>query len=335
MATRSAPIYKDQDKTYRADTCSPLIDAANRGKVVLKALSRSHYPGRVLDDEQLPGLQSTGYWNATREQDWGLPWHRNEGIELTFLETGTLPFSVRGKTWQLNSGSLTITRPWQQHKVGQPNIEIGCLHWLIIDVGVRHPHQPWQWPGWLVLTPDDLAELTGYLRENEQPVWRATDAIKGCFRQIGGAVEAESGVSRLAVFINELFLNLLVLFRREDVPRDKGLTRTQRSVELFLTSLEERYAEEWTLDAMARVCGLGVTRFVHNCRHAVNLPPMQYLSLLRTRAATEKLRQCPDKTITEIAFECGFSSSQYFATCFRKHYGRTPKQFRTDHRPPR
>ena len=34
----------------------------------------------------LPGLKMAGYWDADSDQDWGLPWHRNEGIELTLLE---------------------------------------------------------------------------------------------------------------------------------------------------------------------------------------------------------------------------------------------------------
>jgi AraC-like DNA-binding protein len=33
-------------------------------------------------------------------------------------------------------------------------------------------------------------------------------------------------------------------------------------------------------------------------------------------------------SITDIAFGAGFSSSQHFATAFRKQYGCTPKAFR-------
>ncbi len=33
------------------------------------------------------------------------------------------------------------------------------------------------WPDWLVIMPDDLAELTACLRENEQPIWPASDAV--------------------------------------------------------------------------------------------------------------------------------------------------------------
>ncbi|MEI6196597.1 MAG: helix-turn-helix domain-containing protein [Verrucomicrobiota bacterium] len=37
------------------------------------------------------------------------------------------------------------------------------------------------------------------------------------------------------------------------------------------------------------------------------------------------MRQLP---ITEIAFDCGFSSSQYFTIVFTRHTGRSPRGFR-------
>jgi AraC-like DNA-binding protein len=33
-------------------------------------------------------------------------------------------------------------------------------------------------------------------------------------------------------------------------------------------------------------------------------------------------------SITEIAFRCGFQSSQYFAKAFRERYGLTPSEYR-------
>ncbi|VGO11482.1 HTH-type transcriptional activator RhaS [Pontiella desulfatans] len=211
-------------------------------------------------------------------------------------------------------------------RLGAPNIGIGRLHWIIIDVGVRQPHQEWVWPDWLVILPEDLAELTACLRENEQPVWNASDEIQDCFRQIGKTIREHKSASRLAVYANELLLHLLDLFREQKVSRTKSLTDAQRSVKLFLSSLEASYADEWTLDSMAESCGLGVTRFVHYCKQITNQTPQLFLNQLRLEAAAERLKT--DQSITAIAFDCGFSSSQYFATAFKKQFGCTPRQFR-------
>ncbi|MDX1200753.1 helix-turn-helix domain-containing protein [Sinorhizobium medicae] len=37
-------------------------------------------------------------------------------------------------------------------------------------------------------------------------------------------------------------------------------------------------------------------------------------------------------TVTQIAFDCGFSSSQYFATCYKKRFGFSPQDTRREPR---
>ena len=57
--------------------------------------------------------------------------------------------------------------------------------------------------------PEDLSQLTDFLRQNEQPVWPANDEIRRCFQRIAHSVDVDrdgSHVSRLTVSLNELFL---------------------------------------------------------------------------------------------------------------------------------
>lgn len=332
MVHRSA-IYRAGATTCRSDTCKPLVTAVRDGKVALEALARGSYPGRKLARGVLPGLSSVGYWNATGKQDWGLDWHRNEGIELTFLETGRMPFAVDGKEYTLGAGDVTITRPWQQHRVGLPHVGPGRLHWMILDVGVRRPNQPWNWPDWMVLTRKDLKELTITLRHNEQPVWRATREIRHCFGQIGCSVQNDrngSSASRLTAYLNELMVLLLEMLRLRQAKLDKSLSSTRRTVELFLEDLRfnpDSVRHPWTLEEMAEQCGLGLTYFVHHCKQITNMTPTQYLNQCRVEMAIRMLKDKPGQRITDIAIRCGFSSSQYFATVFRQHTGCSPLSF--------
>ena len=54
--------------------------------------------GYGQSDSELPKVKSLAYWDAHELQDWGLGWHRNEGIELTFLESGSLDFGIIAKS---------------------------------------------------------------------------------------------------------------------------------------------------------------------------------------------------------------------------------------------
>ena len=331
MKDSRIPIYKEHGKTYHADACEPLAIAVRNGEVELNALSRGTYPGARLAERELDGLRSVGYWDARQDQAWGLAWHRNEGIELTFLETGSVDFALESSTYPLQPGDLTITRPWQPHKVGVPSVGAGRLHWVIIDVGIRHPHQEWKWPRWLVISRKDMADLTQFLSQNEQPVWKTSSEVQHCFKQLAKAVASYqkiTGTSRITVYLNELFLLVLELFRTQQVTLSKSLTSTRRSTELFLSALPANVSEPWTLETMSKTCGLGTTRFVHHCRHLTNCTPMEHLNRLRIEKASELLTTKTEMNITEIAFACGFSTSQYFATVFRKHHRCTPAAFR-------
>src|SRR5947207_7258239 len=111
---------RSRRRPYKIDTCKPQIRAVEQGKIKLHALTKGHYPGAKFSPHILPGLNSIGFWDGTGRQDWGLDEHRNEGVEMAFLETGKMAFTVDQNRFELGPGSLTITRPWQLHKLGDP-----------------------------------------------------------------------------------------------------------------------------------------------------------------------------------------------------------------------
>ncbi len=327
------PTFKDEDGSWQADTCLPLVDAVAKQQLVLEALARGHYPGRRLPHTAVPGVKSVGFWHAEHQQTWGLPWHRNEGIELTFLESGSLAFAADDQEYVIGPDDLTITRPWQRHRVGNPNVGAGRLHWLILDVGVRRAHQPWKWPAWLLLSSADLEELTTMLRLDERLVWKGNPTLRRCVQVLGERVrhcDEGRSTSWLAVKINELLLLVLEMMREHGVSLDDSPSSSLRTVQLFLADLRsspERLAREWTVQAMAATCGLGVTQFDHHVKRLTNSTPLRYLNDCRLEYAASLLARQPALNITRIAIECGFSSGQYFATAFRRRFRRSPHEF--------
>ena len=327
---RSA-IFHGHDETHHADTCEPLAAAVAAGEMRLEALVRGSYPGRRMPAGVLPQVSTIGFWDAARDQTWGLGEHRNEGLEITYLDNGSLGFVVDGRSHPLSPGHLTITRPWQPHSVGRPDVAASRLYWLILDVGVRQPHQPWKWPPWLVLAPADIKELTLLLRENEHPVWPGTPEVGRCFADLGHLIaSSRTGalpVSRLTLLANEVFVCLLELLREQKPPKKTSLMLGERSVAMFLARLESGLHEPWTLKLMAEKSGLSRTRFAHYCRKLTNLSPMEYLQRQRVEKAKLLLAR-GRQSITEIAMDCGFASSAYFASVFRQHAQCSPRQYR-------
>ncbi len=332
--TQKIEPYEADGVVYHADTCLPLIDAYKRKKLKFKALARHTYPGDRLDENTL-GLNSIGYWDANEPQDWGLDWHRNEGIEFHFLESGTMPYAQENKEVTLTPNHLTITRPWEAHKVGNPYIGMGKFYWVIIDLGVRRPHQEWIWPDWISLTKKDLSRLTKILRHNEKSILKTDQKIRDCFKRINFAINTDknsSNASRVRLLINYLLILILDLLNNENIELNESLTDSSRSVEYFLKELDKNLSENWTIEQMSQSAGVGLTRFTHHCKQLTNLTPMRYLTMRRLEMSKKILLKNENLTISEVAYMSGFTTSQYFSTVFKKHEKCSPNEYRKTHR---
>ena len=137
-------------------------------------------------------------------------------------------------------------------------------------------------------------------------------------------------VSRLATNLNQLFLCILEAFSEQQVHETPNLTSRQRTVELFLNEVESNQAtasEPWTINGMAEHCNMGVTAFSKYCRELVNAGPMKYLNQCRLDHAAKQLLENKGRSVTDIAMDCGFNSSQYFATRFRQRFHVSPREY--------
>ena len=331
--TKSQPaIFYDVCGTHKADTCENLKAAKKRGELSHSAFAHGCYPGVKMPPKMLPELCVACVWDANKDQSWGLPVHRNEGIELGYLTRGKLDFIVEGIPHKLKAGDLTVTRPWQPHQVGNPIISASRMHWLILDVGVRRPNDSWNWPTWINFSEHDLRKLTQLLSHNEQVVWQGNKQIEKCFEKISNYIQEadnpESIQTRLQLYINELFLEVFEMLQVQNIKLNAKLTSTRRSVEMFLAGLSEHIDYPWTLDSMARHCDLGRSRFAHYCKQITNMTASEYLNSCRIEKARQLLTtKDQSSTILDIAMKCGFDSSQYFATVFKKKTGMSPSQY--------
>lgn len=330
--TKDVVRFRSKRELYEADSCEALKVAVRRGETELHAFGRGGYPGQQLPDHVLRQVRAVGFWSAPYDQRWGLDWHRNEGIEICYVSKGHAAFQVAGgEEHELKAGCVTVTRPWQMHRVGNPRITACTLHWLILDVGVRRPNQRWVWPPWLGLSDRDLYDLTTLLSTNEQPVWRGDSDIRDSYLRLAKLVQdghADRDESRIRLQIGELLVALTELLRRAEPDLDRSLVSSERTVQLFLGSLATRLDEPWTLDTMAKECGLGRSQFAQYCQQLTNATPGRFLNNLRIDRAKDLLSSPMACSISDIAVQCGFGTSQYFATAFRKRTGIAPSDYR-------
>ena len=306
-----------------------MATASLNGELNFNALAREHYPGHQLKADVLEGLCSLGYWEARKNQTWGLAWHQNEGIEITYLDKGCLPFSVEQQHCDLQQKWATVTKPWERHRVGNPHVTPSKLYWLILDVGVRRPHDPWFWPTWIVLNAQEKLILRNILDEPDQHTFIAPAEMVNAFYAIEACLndpEPQAHESRIKLCINEIFLCLCNNGHPQTPTRDDDNDR-QKTVNIFLKHLKKCPQEAWSLVEMADECGLGKSQFIKYTRDITNMSPMDYLQQCRLELACQMIRNDSKIALTRVAFDCGFSSSAYFSTVFRKFKGLSPTEF--------
>ena len=91
--------------------------------------------------------------------------------------------------------------------------------------------------------------------------------------------------------------------------------------------LREHYGDPVTLKNLADAAGLSEKYFGEYFKNITGIPPVRYLNEYRAERAAEQLKRT-EKSVTEIALECGFNDLSYFIKTFRKHYGIAPGNYR-------
>jgi AraC-like DNA-binding protein len=134
------------------------------------------------------------------------------------------------------------------------------------------------------------------------------------------------------VMAKGLFMQLTVFLSRcySESPADESLELLRLGD--AIAYIETRYAEKITLDDLARKAHLSKRHFQRIFQECVGRSPIDHLLHIRVQKAAELLSHS-ERTITEIAFDCGFGDSNYFTRQFRKIMSQTPKQYRQNDHP--
>ncbi len=94
-----------------------------------------------------------------------------------------------------------------------------------------------------------------------------------------------------------------------------------------LEYIHDRYTTSVSLDDLAAIAHQSRYHFIRSFKAKTGLTPYQYTLKLRIDEAKNLLRQ-PGRSVTDISFTLGFSSTSQFYRVFRKWVGCTPEQYR-------
>lgn len=131
------------------------------------------------------------------------------------------------------------------------------------------------------------------------------------------------------VVLQGLLLQMIGMLARET--RDVGERGTAKSnhhalIEKALAYIEENLTEDLTLETVAAYVSLSPIHFHNTFKASTGRTLRAYVEEARLKRAVNLLVST-DMTLTEIAFECGFSSQSYFSFVFKRSMGKTPREY--------
>jgi AraC-like DNA-binding protein len=104
-------------------------------------------------------------------------------------------------------------------------------------------------------------------------------------------------------------------------------TQKIHKLKKVLKYIRDNFANEITLDDMAREADLSTKYFCSFFKNMTGTTPVKYLLTYRIERAARKLLSTDD-SITQIAYDCGFNDLSYFIKTFKDIKKITPKHYR-------
>src|SRR5690606_13506934 len=90
--------------------------------------------------------------------------------------------------------------------------------------------------------------------------------------------------------------------------------------------IDSRMADmDFSIDSLADTMFMSRSNFYRKIKSLTGMAPNHYLRAVRLKKAAYLLTR--DSRINEVYEQVGFSSSSYFAKCFKAQYKQTPREY--------
>lgn len=255
--------------------------------------------------------------------------HAHEFAEIVIITAGRGVHITGQESYPLNTGDVFViggSRPHDYHSMerlclvnilflpDKLNLRNNDLHTLpgyhalfILEPAWRQRHQ---FNSRLRLIPQELSILMGLVDKLEEELRTRSAGFK--FMATASFMQIVGYLSRC--------------FARTKNPDSRALLRIGEAI----SYLEAHYQEAIDLERLGEIAHMSKRNFMRNFRAAIGTSPIAHLIQMRVNHAASLLRHT-GLGVTEIAFQVGFSDSNYFTRQFRRILGVTPSKYRQQH----
>lgn len=99
-------------------------------------------------------------------------------------------------------------------------------------------------------------------------------------------------------------------------------------IDSIVKYIKNNFMSDIKLSSVAKMKSVSPEHLSRTFKSSTGLGFNEYVTLLRLRKAEEMIKTEHNKTISEIAYECGFNDGNYFSYKFKKMFGVSPMKMR-------
>lgn len=283
------------------------------------------------------------------------PAHLHRQVEIMFVISGNLSITIEEQTYELSTGDISVTFPDKVHSLYTPDSSKVLL--LVFDMDFLHdfrlafkeytPTHPIvslsdlsehgkNALSWLISLAKnmpataDMPDIEGILyheaNKNDTNAMISHPVVSDTRKIVDVQKDLSPNLlytkSYLAIFLTDIFFSLS-LNKRKTFP-DKNIC------ESILVYLDQHFQEDISLESTAKEIGISKYYLSQIFSSKLHTSFPSYVTARRLDYA-EKLLTTTSKSVTEIAFESGFTSQRTFFRSFQEVYGTSPHQYRKAH----
>ena len=241
----------------------------------------------------------TFYFRRYDSDNYKVPFHSHKCYELVYYYSGKGYCRIENKKYNYEIGTFVVIPPDSTHNdVHKSDCELACIGFSLEN-------------NEFTLSPGNYSDPSGkigrYLAEID--------------------VEFKERQTDFMEVIGNLLKNVLYEIKRESGNHPERSTIHEDILHQVLNYIDEYFLTDISPEQLATISQYSYDRFRHIFKNAMHISPKQYIINKRLEYSKTLLATTP-LSITEIAFQCGFSSTSHYIQSFKKATNITPAQYR-------
>ncbi len=240
------------------------------------------------------------YFHREDTVDYHIPFHAHQCHELVYYYSGKGHCFIDDKRYDYKENTVVIIPQGVRHNdVHEADCNVFCL-------------------GFTLDKETNFPSLSGAFEDRRGLIQNYLSLL---------SQEAENSSKNLQIINNLLENIVLELSRQAYAFPATPIKHVSHSIEQVINYINEYFLTEINPEQLAAIANYSYHRFRHIFKNTLGVSPSQYIKQKRMEHA-KRLLVTTDISITEISYQCLFTSTSLFIQQFRKSTGVTPQKYR-------